>query len=83
MKTATVRELRNNYTMLLRLVQTGEEIVITQRGKRVARLVPDDEEKPQKVNWTKSAALTRKITGERMLTAEESAYILKEASGKW
>ena len=41
MKTATVRELRNRYTQLLEWIGAGEEIVITQRGKRIARLCPE------------------------------------------
>ena len=40
MKTATVRELRNHYTGLLRWVAAGEEVLITQKGEPVARLIP-------------------------------------------
>ncbi len=83
MKTATVRDLRNHYTHILRWVQAGEEVVITQRGKRVARLVPETEEEPKQVNWAESPAVSRDRTHERMLTAEESSYILRESSGKW
>jgi antitoxin (DNA-binding transcriptional repressor) of toxin-antitoxin stability system len=40
MKIATVRELRNRYTQLLKWLDTGEEIKITRRGVVIARLVP-------------------------------------------
>ena len=51
MKTATVRELRNRYTQLLKWLDAGEEIRITRRGVVIARLVPENH-----VSWTKSAA---------------------------
>ncbi len=38
-------EARNTLGSLLDLVETGEEVVITRRGKRVARLVPDNKER--------------------------------------
>lgn len=34
-------EAKNKFGTLLDLVETGEEIVITRRGKAVARLVPN------------------------------------------
>lgn len=83
MRTATVRDLRNHYTSLLSWVSAGEEIVITQRGKPVARLIPEKPAQPQKVNWGDSPAVTRDRTGEKMLTAEESLNLIHEAAGKW
>ena len=83
MRTATVRDLRNHYTSLLSWVSAGEEIVITQRGKPVARLIPEKSTEPKTVNWALSPALTRDRTGERMLTAQESLDLIHEAGGKW
>jgi prevent-host-death family protein len=83
MKTATVRELRNNYTKLLRWVRAGGEIVITQRGSPVARLVPEKGAKSKMVNWADSPALARDRKGERKLSAEESARLLEESRGQW
>ena len=82
MKTATVRDLRNHYTGLLRWIAAGEEIVITRRGKPLARLVP---EKPgsKHVNWADSEAVSRDRRGERVLTAKESLQLIKEAGGHW
>jgi prevent-host-death family protein len=34
-------EAKNTFGTLLDLVEKGEEVVITRRGKRIARLVPD------------------------------------------
>ena len=83
MKRATVRDLRNRYTSLLRWIRAGEEIVITQRGKPVARLVPESPEVAQQVDWSQSAAVGRDRSHARMLTAEESANLVHEAGGGW
>ena len=42
MRTAGVREARQNLSALLDEVRKGREIVITERGRPVARLVPPD-----------------------------------------
>lgn len=83
MRTATVRDLRNHYTSLLGWVKAGEEVVITQRGKAVARLVPETSNQAQEVNWADSPAVTRDRSGERVLSAEESLNLIHEAGGKW
>lgn len=83
MKTATVRDLRNHYTGLLRWIAAGEEIVITRRGKPLARLVPEKSPRKQKVDWSKSPEVTRDRRGMRVLTAKESLQIIKDAGGRW
>jgi antitoxin (DNA-binding transcriptional repressor) of toxin-antitoxin stability system len=40
MKTATVRDLRNNFARLSKWLEKGETIEIIKRGKAVADLVP-------------------------------------------
>jgi len=82
MKTATVRELRNNYRKLLDWVEGGEEVAISRRGKVVARLVPE-QPKPQRVDWTKSAAAQMNREGRRVLSAKEVSNLLAESSGKY
>jgi prevent-host-death family protein len=42
MRTAGVREARQNLSALLDEVRKGHEVVITERGKPVAKLVPAD-----------------------------------------
>jgi prevent-host-death family protein len=42
MRTAGVREARQNLSALLDEVKRGREIVITERGRPVAKLVPPD-----------------------------------------
>jgi prevent-host-death family protein len=43
MRTAGIREVRQNLSALLREVRKGREIVITDRGEPVARLTPPSE----------------------------------------
>jgi prevent-host-death family protein len=83
MRRATVRDLRNRYTSLLRWIRAGEEIVITRRGKPVARLVPEAAKAAEQVDWSQSAAVARDRSQTPMLTAEETASIVHEAGGRW
>ena len=83
MKIATVRDLRNHYTSVLAWIDSGEEVVLTRRGKPIARIVPERAEEPETVDWSQSHAMTRDRSGERTLTAGESASILQDASGRW
>lgn len=83
MKTASVRELRNHYSTVMKWIEAGEEVKISKRGKVIARLVPDRPEPQRKVDWSTSAAVLRDRSGDRMLSAEESASLLAESQGKW
>ncbi len=80
MKTATVRELRNNYSKVLKWVAKGEEVEVTRRGKVVAKVIPPTSAKPIAVDWSMSAAMNRKPWS-RALTANQSAGILAESQG--
>lgn len=40
MKTASVAALKNGLSSYLRVVQTGEEVLVTNRGETIAKLVP-------------------------------------------
>ncbi len=83
MKTATVRDLRNHYSRLLSWIGAGEEIVITRRGRVVARLIPEQPGQAEKIDWSRSPALQRDRSHSRVIEAEESQRIIHEASGKW
>ncbi len=51
MKTATVRDLRNNFASLAKWIELGEQVAITRNGKSFATLSPATPEKPSKVDW--------------------------------
>jgi prevent-host-death family protein len=42
MRTAGLREVRKNFSALLDEVRKGREVLITERGRPVAKLVPPD-----------------------------------------
>jgi prevent-host-death family protein len=83
MKTASVRDLRNHYTGILRWIASGEVVQITRRGRAVARLVPEVPPQKTEVDWSMSSAIRRDRTRERKLTSRESNELIKEAGGKW
>lgn len=80
MRSTTVRELRNNYSKILKWVSKGEEVEVTRRGKVVAKVVPPMPASPSEVDWSKSAALNRKPWS-NVLASHESAAILAESQG--
>jgi prevent-host-death family protein len=82
MKTATVRELRNRYTQLLKWIEAGEEIRITRRGVVIARLVPENRDQaPPGIDWTQSAAFALDRLELRPLKAKQSAELLDDNKG--
>lgn len=51
MKTATVRDLRNNFASVAKWIEHGEQIAITRNGKAFATLSPAGLDHPKKVDW--------------------------------
>lgn len=45
MKTASVRELRNQFSKVSKWLEAGETVQILKRGKPVARLTPEPQQK--------------------------------------
>ena len=80
MKTATVRELRNQYRNVLGWVEAGEEVAISKRGKVIARLVPE-KPKSKQVDWAQSAALLMERKALPVLSAAHSKSILADSQG--
>ena len=59
MRTAGVREARQNLSALLDEVKKGREIVITEHGRAVAKLVPPD--RPRGTGVPNFAAIRRRM----------------------
>ncbi len=73
MKTASIRELRNNFANLSKWIEHGEQVAITRNGKAFATLSPATPEKPRKVDW--AARLKKyKPLGRRLSAAETEAF---------
>jgi antitoxin (DNA-binding transcriptional repressor) of toxin-antitoxin stability system len=70
MKKATIADLRNNFRRVSALIDNGESIDITRRGRVVARLVPPvaPARKLVKPDWR---AQIREAWGNRILSARE------------
>ncbi|HEX4141571.1 MAG TPA: type II toxin-antitoxin system prevent-host-death family antitoxin [Candidatus Methylacidiphilales bacterium] len=82
MKTATMRQLRNESRAVIGWVEAGEEVQITKRGKIIARLVPEKPQ-PQKVDWTKSAAFTMDRSKMRKISAKEMKALWDDLRGPY
>jgi antitoxin (DNA-binding transcriptional repressor) of toxin-antitoxin stability system len=79
MKTATVREVRQNFGRLLAWVNSGEEITVTMHRKAVARITPLIREKTKKPLWPDFRARQKAVFGGKtlrasMVTAERESY---------
>jgi antitoxin (DNA-binding transcriptional repressor) of toxin-antitoxin stability system len=83
MKKATVRDLRNRYSAVLKWIEAGEEVAISRRGIVIARLVPELRRSIEAVDWEQSGAIRRNRRGARSLRAEESQRLLDENKGNW
>jgi antitoxin (DNA-binding transcriptional repressor) of toxin-antitoxin stability system len=83
MKTATVRDLRNRYTSLLRWISAGEEILITRRGVVIARLSPETARTTGVVNWADTPEVRRDRSQEPLLSSGQSEALIAEAGGRW
>ena len=73
MKTATVRDLRNNFAMLEAWLLEGEEVCIEKRGKPIALLTSVGRKRSGKVKNPDFVARLRAIWGERVFSEAEVA----------
>lgn len=82
MKTATVRDLRNNFARVSAWIMAGQGVEITKRGKPLARLVPVDLTRATKrPKWDMEARMKRlkEISGGKTLPGN-SALLMREGS---
>ena len=70
MKTATVADLRNNFRRVSALIDNGESVTITKRGRVFATLVPGVPTRRKLVKPDFMAQL-REVWGDRCFTAAE------------
>jgi prevent-host-death family protein len=71
----SVKEARKNLSMLLDKVEHGDEIIITRRGKRIAKLItPTQNEKlPQLVDFRGQLKVSGKSMSETVIKNRKSA----------
>lgn len=65
MKTVTTREAQHHLSKVLEMVEAGEDVVITRRGKSVARLSPvgENDSAAEKVDWNAAMEDIKKSLG--------------------
>ena len=73
MKTATVRDLRNQFSRVAAWIAEGEPVEITKGGKLFARLVPPAPAKPHKLVKVDFEKQLRETWGDRVFSAKEVA----------
>ena len=73
MKTATVRDLRNQFPRVAAWIAEGESVEITKAGKVFARLVPPTPVKTLKLIKPDIMARLKKTWGNRIYSAREVA----------
>jgi len=84
MKTATVRDLRNNFAKVSRWVQDGQKVEITSRGVALAHLVPvapPKNRKPKRFDVEEHRRWMKETYGDKTLPGN-SALLMREGS-KW
>ena len=79
MKTASVRDIRQNFPRVMAWIADGEEVAITMRRKIVARLVPERPPAPPTAPVPDFAATSREIFSERtfdddLMESEREGY---------
>ena len=67
MKTATVRDLRNNFPRVAEWIEGGQQVELTKRGKVIARIVPVRQREKRAVGWPDFASRLKRIYGKRVL----------------
>ena len=73
MKTATVRDLRNQFPRVAAWIEDGEEVSITKAGKLFARLVPALPAKTAKLVKPDIMARLKVTWGDRVFSTKEVA----------
>ncbi len=65
MKTVTTREAQHHFSKVMEMVEAGEEVVITRRGKKVARLeaYKNSADFDKKIDWKAAIADIEKNLG--------------------
>ncbi|MCW1925569.1 hypothetical protein OKA05_23625 [Luteolibacter arcticus] len=81
MKTATVRDLRNDFAKLEAWLGEGEEIRIERRGEPIAMLTPLKVAEGEKIKIPDFEARRRAIWGDRVFSEEEVKAMREEELG--
>ena len=81
MKTASVRDLRQDFARVLAWVQAGEEVAITRRRQAVTRLMPLPHQKRVKRPMPDLAARLTKVFGRQVIADKMMRAITDQNRG--
>ncbi len=81
MKTASVRDLRQDFARILAWLQAGEEVAITLRRQAIATLIPCPQKKRVKGPMPDIAARLKKVFGRRVITDKTMKAIMDQDRG--
>lgn len=81
MRTATIRQIRNDLQTVLTWIAGGEEVVILNRKRPVARLSPPDHEVAAPVQMPDFAGRTARRFGKRKTTVVNA--LLEQREQRW
>lgn len=73
-KTATVRDLRNDFAKIARWLEDGEPVEIRRRGKLLGRIDPAPRSAPEAREWPDFAGRTSRLFGDAV-TSDSQALI--------
>ena len=79
MKTASVRELRQNFPVVMNWIKDGENVAITMRRKIVARLIPERAPVTRNASTPDFDSISKRIFGAKkfrwnLVDLERDAY---------
>ncbi len=79
MKTASIREVRHDFSRILEWVANGEEVAITRRREKVARLLPVTRKKVARGKMPDVTARLQKVFGRKIISDKAMKEILDES----
>jgi antitoxin (DNA-binding transcriptional repressor) of toxin-antitoxin stability system len=83
MKTASIREVRHDFSRILEWVTNGEEVAITKRRETVARLLPARRTKVARTKAPDVTARLKKVFGQKIISDKTMKEILEDNRGSY
>jgi antitoxin (DNA-binding transcriptional repressor) of toxin-antitoxin stability system len=83
MKTASVRDLRQNFPRIMGWLEDGSEIRITHRRQAIAKLIPLPKPKAAKRKMPDLMKRLNRVFGDRTISREDMEAILKDNKGRF
>lgn len=83
MKTASIRDMRHDFSRILAWVSNGEEVAITKHRRTVARLMPARAPKTADVRMPDIAGRLQKVFGRKVISDKAMGAVLDESRGAY